>query len=450
MATIYLTQSSKTDANGESEILIRFSHGKINQRAKTNIFLSSQYWNDTDQKIDIPKIRLLTDEKKKLIDDLNAEKKRLNDLTSAVLKSFNDADKNNISSDWLTLIVDKINFPEKHEPQTDETKLQSFFETFDEFLLKHPLSVGRKRHFDVVVRALKRFELYTAKTTKKAFDLKLDTITPDLIRSFSEFLKNECEIFKTYPKIYEQVPETRNPKPRGQNTVNGMLTKLRTFLIWSVDNEKTTNNPFRKYSIDECVYGTPYYITIEERNKLYHTDLSKQPFLETQRDIFVFQCLIGCRVSDLYDFTKQNIINGAIEYIARKTIDGNPVTVRVPLNSIATEILAKYASYEGSSLFPFTFKQEYNEAIKAVFAMAELTRPVTILDPLTRESVIRPLNEIASSHLARRCFVGNLYKKVKDPNLVGALSGHKEGSRAFARYREIDEGIKKELVKMLE
>lgn len=55
-----------------------------------------------------------------------------------------------------------------------------------------------------------------------------------------------------------------------------------------------------------------------------------------------------------------------------------------------------------------------------------------------------------SPHLARRCFVGNLYKQVKDPNLVGALSGHKEGSRAFARYREIDEDMKRDLVSMLE
>ena len=41
--------------------------------------------------------------------------------------------------------------------------------------------------------------------------------------------------------------------------------------------------------------------------------------------------------------------------------------------------------------------------------------------------------------MARRTFIGNIYKKVKDPNLVGALSGHKEGSKAFARYRDIDE-----------
>lgn len=81
-----------------------------------------------------------------------------------------------------------------------------------------------------------------------------------------------------------------------------------------------------------------------------------------------------------------------------------------------------------------------------------LKRGISYIIPILTisEQEIRPLNEVASSHLARRCFVGNLYKQVKDPNLVGALSGHKEGSRAFARYREIDEDMKRDLVSMLE
>mgnify|MGYP006946267864 FL=1 len=52
--------------------------------------------------------------------------------------------------------------------------------------------------------------------------------------------------------------------------------------------------------------------------------------------------------------------------------------------------------------------------------------------------------------MARRTFIGNLYKQVKDPNLVGSLSGHTEGSKAFARYRDIDEEMKTDLVKLLE
>ncbi len=74
---------------------------------------------------------------------------------------------------------------------------------------------------------------------------------------------------------------------------------------------------------------------------------------------------------------------------------------------------------------------------------------VTVLDQQTREEIQKPLYEVASSHMARRSFIGNIYKKVKDPNLVGALSGHKEGSKAFTRYRTIDE-MKKELIGMLE
>ena len=75
---------------------------------------------------------------------------------------------------------------------------------------------------------------------------------------------------------------------------------------------------------------------------------------------------------------------------------------------------------------------------------------MTVLNTVTGEEEKRPINEVASSHIARRTFIGNLYKKVKDPNLVGSLSGHAEGSKAFTRYREIDEDIKKELVNMIE
>ena len=86
----------------------------------------------------------------------------------------------------------------------------------------------------------------------------------------------------------------------------------------------------------------------------------------------------------------------------------------------------------------------------SVARVASVIRPVVVYNPTSSEQEIRPLNEVASSHLARRCFIGNLYKQVKDPNLVGALSGHKDGSRAFVRYREIDEDMKRDLVSMLE
>ena len=125
--------------------------------------------------------------------------------------------------------------------------------------------------------------------------------------------------------------------------------------------------------------------------------------------------------------------------------------IRVPLTQMAKDILEKYKDVEkDGKILPFISSQKYNVAIKKIFKTCGITRIVTVLNPTTGEEEQRPIDEIASSHLARRTFVGNLYKKVKDPNLVGALSGHKEGSRAFARYREIDDDLKKEMIGFIE
>ena len=453
MATINYSLSTKIDATGRSEILIRFTHngGVVNQRAKTNIFIQPEYWDCKNQQINIPAPRgILTNDKKELIQYLTNQDEKLSKIRKIIIATFNDADKNNIPKDWLKVIVDKINFPEKYVVKIEEAPKQPFFDAFDEFMTVKDFSEWRNKAFKVVIRTLKRYEMYVQVTQDKSFSLDFDNITPIVLSDFVSFLRNEYNLFEKYPSIYEAVPESRTPQPRGQNTINGILEKMRTLFIWAVKNHKTTNNPFQNYEIDECAYGTPIYISIDERNILYNKDLSHNPSLEKQRDIFVFQCLIGCRVGDLYRLTKQNVINGVVKYIARKTKDGRPVTVEVPLNAISKAILDKYTDFEGNKLLPFISEQRYNIAIKEAFTAAGLTRPVITLDPLTRESVIRPLNEIASSHLARRCFVGNLYKQVKDPNLVGKLSGHKEGSRAFARYREIDDEMKVELVKMLE
>ncbi len=354
----------------------------------------------------------------------------------------------NLTSDLLESAIDKILNPEKYLDAT--SKKQTFFEAFDEFLDKHKISKGRKDGFMVIVRALKRFELYVSIESKQSFKLTLNELTSDTLHDFDRFLKNESDLFEKYPSIYDAVPESRTPQPRGQNTISGIFSRIRTFVLWCIDQDKTTNNPFRKFNIPIARYGTPYYITIEERNALFNFDLSHRPQLAIQRDVFVFQCLIGCRVGDLLKMTKGNIMNGAIEYIPRKTKEGNPITVRVPINSIANEIIKRYSEIESDKLLPFISEQRYNDAIKEAFTLAGLTRIVTIRNSTTGDEDKQPLNIIASSHLARRTLIGNLYKQVKDPNLISSISGHIEGSKAFARYKDTDEEMKIDLMKLLE
>ncbi|KAA6304331.1 hypothetical protein EZS27_044022, partial [termite gut metagenome] len=135
--------------------------------------------------------------------------------------------------------------------------------------------------------------------------------------------KNEHIYYEKYPAFYETIPEKRAPKPRGKNTLIDCFCRIRTFCLWCYDKKKTANRPFDEFHIDECTYGTPVYITLQERNILFEQDLSDHPEIEVQRDIFVFQSLIGCRIGDFYRMTKRNLINGAIEYIPRKTKEGS-------------------------------------------------------------------------------------------------------------------------------
>ena len=162
-----------------------------------------------------------------------------------------------------------------------------------------------------------------------------------------------------------------------------------------------------------------------------------------------------------------------INYIPRKTKEGNPITVSVPLNETALRILKKYeymqnevlvdnrnskeiktkaskvkllSTKSDAPIFPLIAQQRYNEYIKEVFKASGITRSVSLINPTTGEIEQKSIADVASSHMARRTFVGNLYNKVQDPNLVGSLSGHIEGSKAFSRYRTINIDIKADLI----
>ena len=434
------------DTDSKATIYARLRDGRlVDMVAPTILSINPNLWNDKEEQV---KSKVVCDDE--LRSFYNDETRKI----KSYLEKEYQSNKEELTKDWLKVALDKYYNPKKYytEEEIAAEYKPPLTELFDEFLTKHKLSEVRVKNYRVIKRGIQRYELYTrvTKRGKKNFILYIDEVTPDILRDMWDFFENEYKYFEQYPTIYESIPEKRTPQPRGRNTLLDCFSRIRTFFYWCNDNKKTQNKPFDDFPLEECTYGTPYYITIDERNKIYATNLKRHPLLAIQRDIFVFQCLIGCRVGDLIKMTKANLINGAIEYIPRKTKEGRPLTVRVPFNATAQEIVERYKNCEGNKLLPFISEQKYNVAIKRIFKAAGLKRMVTVVNPTTREEEKRVLYEIASSHLARRTFVGNLYKQVKDPNLVGSLSGHKEGSKAFARYREIDDEMKKELVNLLQ
>jgi hypothetical protein len=137
MATIYLTLSAKSDTNLQKEIRIRFKHGKIDQQAKTNIFIPVEYWDEAAQQIIIPNFRLMNDEKKELKQYLTDQSEKLNTLTTTIQTIFNETDKDGITPEWLKIAIDKYNFPEKYAPKVEE-KITTLFPFIERFLKELP------------------------------------------------------------------------------------------------------------------------------------------------------------------------------------------------------------------------------------------------------------------------------------------------------------------------
>ena len=254
-----------------------------------------------------------------------------------------------------------------------------------------------------------------------------DTVTTQVLENFRKYLTDgkHCE-------------------PVSKNTVSYVLTAVKSFWRYCVKMGYTTNNPFLRFEIEPEVYGNPIYITKEERDTLYYLHIPDERLRKT-RDIFVFQCLVGCRVGDLIRLKKDNVVNGAIEYIPRKTKDERPVIARVPLCPKAQSILDRYTTQEDEKLLPFISPQKYNDYIKELFRFANITRTVTRLNPLTRQEERVSIADIASSHMARRTFIGILHRKVKN-EVIGSMSGHSANSKAFSRYYHIEDDTKRDAV----
>lgn len=506
MAQIELRLSSKVQkVTGRSEIMIRFFQGtSFDLYAKSEIFISPEFFeyyinrekteksgvkiagNAITTSIEKAKEkgyalrksgtivfrqRLETPEVKYHREQVE----RLEKLKKHILDHFESATKAELSSEWLKEVVDMFNHPEKYNiKQTNK----SFYELVELYIHRRQLAEGHARVFRVLSRCIARYEGFIRATEKarKDYTFSIDTVTRGDIEELSDYMRNEKALSDQYPKLFEKLIESypaavkkghNKIQARGENTIIKMRTRLKSLFIFFVEEGMTTNRPFEGIKIGTAKVGTPIYISIEERNIIASYNLEKKwqemddefrkncgmpiQTIIMCRDVFVFHCFIGCRVSDLIKMTPKYIENNILVYTPHKTKDGEEaIQARIPLHPKAIELINKYKDMDAKGrLFPFISADKYNDAIKAIFTMCEITRNVEWRNPLTGENEIRPINEIASSHMARRTFIGNAYFKVTDPNLIGKMSGHVEGSKAFKRYRKIEDETLKNVIDMI-
>ena len=509
MSNFDLKLSSRIDeTTHRSEILLRFHCGRnIDFRVKSGLYIQQNHFryfvnrDATSKKgIDFPdKVTSATKEiaeakgyvlkmygevvitERLITPDVKYDQeqnKQLEAMQIAIMDAYKKEEKETIDAKWLEKVVYKFHHPDKRVSSISRRgkRQKSIYDLSEEYLEIKRFSYDHTKAFRVLVRDLARYEAFKNKVLREKFAWNIDKITRKDIEDFENYLRNEKTLSEKYPKqfesILEQYPVEINVvhtftklQNRGENTIVKLKKKFKAFMQWLYETERTSNRPFDGIKIGTEKYGVPFYLTKEERNLLADADIpalweglddedkklcSKFPLktLEVQRDIFVFQCLVGCRVGDLCTLTSKNITDGILEYVPSKTSDEDaPVKPRIPLNPCALKLVAKYNGVDKDGrLFPFISPQKYNDAIKAILMICGITRIVPVRNSTTGETEMKRICDVASSHMARRTFVGAAYKAVRDPNIVGKMSGHVEGSRAFNRYRQIDDDILKQTI----
>lgn len=243
------------------------------------------------------------------------------------------------------------------------------------------------------------------------------------------------------------------PMPDGtigmkNSTIGKQLGYLRWFLNWATDKGYNTNMQYRTYHpLLKTADNEPIFITGEEIHALLDFNAPKgKEHLNVCRDIFIFCCFSSLRWSDVHNLKKSSIVNDCICITQQKTAK----TVTIELNKYTRAILEKYQEVvlPNDAALPVVSNQKMNDALKVLFKMAGLDKPVTktYFVGSERLDVTKPLYERISTHVGRKTFVVTGLSSGLSPYTITQWTGH-SSLKAMKPYMAIADKVKKESMK---
>ena len=456
-ATAFLRKVKLTDGTQNGVIYFRVRDGKKDFRLASSLTINPEYWDS-----ELPGYRETTP----FTEASPIARYEFNQTIQSILLVMQQEYDESADQAWLNeilsrfsnkknLLDDVVDVPSSPSSNIDkrEKKEPTLLDYFALYLEKAEFHDWHHQAQNSVMHKLQRYEKWLGFINEQSdFKLYLSDMDKEQIEDYKDYIDHEYQYYKTNPKFFKQfkLAKSCDIRPNSKNAVICHIKRLSMFLNWCVKMGYLTDTSFRNITCDQQLYGTPFYLTMEERDKIYDYDFSEYPRLEIHRDKFIFQCLVGCRSNDLVAFTWKNITGDYLEYIPHKNLlAGRTSVVRVPLCDKAKAILLRIDPDE-EYLFNKFCNDLYRTDIKQILKMVGIDRTVLYYNQQRRKAEPRPLYEVAASHLARRTFIGNLYKQVQDPALIASLTGHTETSTSFQRYREIDDDIKRNILNLID
>lgn len=250
--------------------------------------------------------------------------------------------------------------------------------------------------------------------------------------TFESFNFNFYDEFIEYMR-YDHVQRRRKEVIKGfkVSTIGKTIKQLRIFLKNRMRKGIISPINLEDYKIlDE--ESDAIYLTWDEINRIYRTNLSAYPHLCKYRNLLVFGCLTGLRFSDFSNLRSEDVRNGMLY----KKQEKSDHWVVIPLRDEAQYIF----TYEFNGNIPVISNAGFNEHIKEVGRLAGLTQLIKFSYKKGNQDIIvtKPKYAWITSHTCRRSFCTNEFLAGTPVELIMKISGHKN-LRDFYRYIRISQ-----------
>ena len=406
MATVnFLYRSTKDKANLQLRLLYSFNGDNFVFGANTKLEIEKQNWFGHHVVIKANKEKGIKEIKIKNTKDVTVLNRRLqintelNKIENHVLNSFNAFSPDAITKEWLQTEIDHY-----YNPPQEAEQLPNELTKYIDYYIEN-------RKYEIKSTSIQKFKVIRSKIEK----MQISRIKPYLISDVNDNFKTE---FVRYYKANNYA----------QNTMQRELTFIKTFCRHARFLGLKTHPQLDSLRLDS-VKIEKIYLTIDELEKIEKIKKGKiTESLENAKDWLIISCYCGQRVSDFMRFTADmlRIENGKtlIEFTQKKT----DKIMTVPLHPKIIEILNKRGG-----AFPYAISdQKYNDYIKTVCEVAELTQKITgskHLETAPKSGIFRKETglyrkcDLITSHVGRRSFATNFYGKIPTTYLMN-VTGH--------------------------
>lgn len=299
MAKIKFVLDKQVRKDGTNIIMLSFIHKGFRKQATLGIKVHPENW-------DVEKSLVISNEKNHR--HINQRLQYFRSVAEGVfLRHYG------LNSDGATIYSDleAALFPEKAEEKKEE-----------------------KKAANTLPEVARRFTEIKKPSTRMTYERTLKHIETFISKGHSAVLE---EVNKAWLAAFDTYLAESNPSPNARAL---HFRNLRAVFNYAIDEELTTNYPFRRFKI-KTVKTAKRNLSVEELRQVFNYGVEEWPVV--YRDMFKLSfMLMGVNFADLLNLTKSEMRSGRIEFNRHKTARLYSMKVEPE----AMELIRQYAGQE--------------------------------------------------------------------------------------------------------